>query len=73
MARLKKALAIRKEIGDKNGEAIDYAKLGAVFKSLGNHRKAKDNYEKALAISKEIAYRQGEGSCYGNLGTLFQC
>ena len=30
-----KALAMRKEIGDRKGEAADYGNLGTLFHSLG--------------------------------------
>ena len=34
---LQKALVIRKEIGDKKGEAADYGNLGTVFQSVGQY------------------------------------
>ena len=34
---LEKALAIRLEIGDREGEAADYENPGTVFRSLGNY------------------------------------
>jgi len=66
-----KALAIRKEIGDKQREASDLSKLGTVFCSLGNYDKAKEYHKKALAIREEIGDRKGEAADCGNLGTLF--
>ena len=45
-----KALAITKEIGDKQGEAKCYAKLGVVFQSLGKYVKAEEYLEKAVSI-----------------------
>ena len=59
---LEKALAIRVEIGDKEGEAADYGNLGTVFQSLGEYVKAREYLEKALAIRVEIGDRNGEAS-----------
>ena len=67
-----KALVIRKEIGDKKGEAADYGNLGTVFQSLGEYVKAEEYLQKALVISKEIGDKKGEASSYGKLGTVFQ-
>ena len=66
-----KALAISMEIGDRQGEGVEYGNLGGVFHSLGEYKKAKEYLEKALAITMEIGDRNGEGAAYGNLGTVF--
>ena len=63
---------IRKEIGDKKGEASDYGYLGTVFKSVGQYNKAEEYLQKALVIRKEIGDKQGEAADYGNLGTVFR-
>ena len=68
---LEKALAIRIQIGDKEGEAADYANLGTVFQSVGEYEKAKEYLKKALVIRKEIGDKSGEGSSYGSLGAVF--
>ena len=68
---LEKALVIRTEIGDREGEAADYGNLGAVFQSLGQYDKAKEYLQKALVITTKIGNRKVEASCYGNLGTCF--
>ena len=53
---LQKALVIRTEIGDREGEAADYGNLGTVFKSLGQYDRAKEYLQKALVITTEIGY-----------------
>ena len=63
---------IRKEIGDKQGEASSYGNLGTVFQSLGEYVKAEEYQQKALVITKEIGDKTNEASCYGNLGTVFK-
>ena len=69
---LEKALAIKIEIGDKEGEASSYGILGTVFESLGQYDKAKEYFEKALAITIQIGHKEGEATSYGNLGTVSQ-
>ena len=49
-----KALAISKEIGDRQGEATVYGNLGNRSRDLGEYGKAKGYYSRALAISKKI-------------------
>ena len=66
-----KALAIRKEIGDRKAEAVNYGSLGTLFRSLGEYEKAKEFTEKAPVIRKELGDRQGSATDYRNLGTLF--
>ena len=67
-----KALTIKKEIGDKSGEATCYTNLGNVFLSLDEYVKAKEYLQKALQISREIGDKSGEATCYGSLGNVFQ-
>jgi len=56
---LEKALAISMEIlGDGEGEATWYGKLGRVFQSLGEYIRAKETYVKALSSSIEIGDRK---------------
>ena len=69
---LQKALVIKSEIGDREGEATTYGNLGTVFQSLGQYDKAKKYLQKALIIRTEIGDRKGEATDYGNLGTVFQ-
>ena len=66
------ALVIRKEIGDRAGEATCYGNLGTVYQSLGEYGKAKTYQENALVVRKEIGDKEGEATCYGNLGTVYQ-
>ena len=67
----RKALALRKEIGDRRGEATCYGNLGNVYQSLAEYGMAEEFQRKALTIMKEIGHKQGEAKCYGNLGRLF--
>ena len=67
-----KALGIMTEIGDREGEAACFQKLGTVMICLGDHRKAEEYQKKALVIRQEIGDRKGEAACYGNLGTVYE-
>ncbi|PFX22680.1 Tetratricopeptide repeat protein 28 [Stylophora pistillata] len=67
-----KALAIRIGIGDRDGEATSYRKLGALFRSLGQYDKAREYQEKALAIRIGIGDKDGEATSYRKLGALFR-
>ena len=58
-----KALVIKTEIGDRQGEATCHAHLGVVVESLGQYDKAKKYLQKALVIKTEIGDRQGEATC----------
>ena len=60
-----------RRVGDRGQEGTCYAKLGNVFRSLGEYVMAKEYYEKALAISTEIGDREAEGTLYGILGSVF--
>ena len=64
---------MRKEIGDKKGEADDYGNLGTLFHSLGEYKKSKEYTEKALEVRKEIGDREGEADNYRKLSSLFYC
>ena len=64
---LEKDLAIRIQIGDKDGEAMPYGNLGAVFQCLGKYGKAKEYLDKALAIKIQTSDKNGEASLFGNL------
>ena len=63
---LEKSLVIRKEIGDRDGEAHCYVNLGTMYQHFGQHDKARENVEKSLEISKEIGDRNKEAHCYLN-------
>ncbi|HFD38969.1 MAG TPA: tetratricopeptide repeat protein [Anaerolineae bacterium] len=55
------ALAIDREIGDRQGEGNWLGNLGEAYRNLGDARRAIQYYEQALAIRREIGDRRGEG------------
>jgi len=64
---LEKGLKIRKEIGDKIGEAWILVNLGAVQTDERKFSAALKNFEKALAITKQIGDKNLEIDIYTNL------
>ena len=69
---LHKALQMTKEIGDKEGEASSYEKLGAVFYSRSEYVKAEEHHQKALQLSKEIGDKGREAETCGALGVVYR-
>ena len=62
------ALAIARDIGDRQSEGDALGNLGLCHFRLGEYRQAIDLYTQALAIARDIGDRQGEGAALGNLG-----
>ena len=62
------ALAIDREISDRDGEATDLGNLGNCYADLGQIQQAIRLYEQPLAIHREIGNRGGEAVNLGNLG-----
>ena len=62
------ALAISRDIGDRQGEGVALGNLGNCHFRLGDYRQAIDLHTQALAIARDIGDRRGEGIALGNLG-----
>ncbi|WP_051463603.1 tetratricopeptide repeat protein [Leptolyngbya sp. PCC 6406] len=65
------SLAIKEEIGDRNGQANVLNNLGGAYHSLGEYGRAIDLYGQSLAISEEIGDRNGQANSLNNLGTSY--
>ncbi|EOD39971.1 hypothetical protein EMIHUDRAFT_69905, partial [Emiliania huxleyi CCMP1516] len=65
------ALAISREIGDREGEGNHLGNLGNAYDSLGQYKKAIEHHTMALAICRKIGDREGEGNHLGNLGSAY--
>ena len=63
---------IRKDIGDRKGEAAVYGNLGKVFLFLGEFGEAKRYLEKALVIRKSTGDRRGQARDCSHLATPSQ-
>ena len=62
------ALAIARDIGDRQSEGDALGNLGNCHVDLGDYRQAIDLHTQALAIARDIGDRQREGVALGNLG-----
>jgi CHAT domain-containing protein/tetratricopeptide (TPR) repeat protein len=65
------SLEIKREIGDRQGEASSLGNLGNAYQSLGQYHRAIEFLEQCLVISREIGYRVGEASSLNNLGNAY--
>ena len=68
----KEALRIHREIGYKQGEAIQLGNLGIVYHVKGELDEALKHYEEGLSIHREIGFRQGEATQLGNMGIVYR-
>jgi tetratricopeptide (TPR) repeat protein len=62
------SLEIKREIGDRGGEAISLGNLGNAYHSLGQYQPAIDFHQQSLAITREIGDRWWEGGSLVNMG-----
>jgi tetratricopeptide (TPR) repeat protein len=69
---LERALAIRQEIGDRDGEARTANNLGAAYEHLGQLEQAVDTLQRSLIIQREIGHRFGEGIALAALGEAYR-
>ena len=65
------ALAIARELKNRQAEGAWLMGLGNCFSDLGQTRRAIEYYEQALAISREIEDRRGEGNDLTGLGNCY--
>jgi DNA-binding SARP family transcriptional activator/tetratricopeptide (TPR) repeat protein len=62
------ALAIYREVGDRQGEAKAATNMSAACFNLGRFRAALDAGRRSLVIQREVGNRYGEGIALGDLG-----
>jgi len=65
-----RSLAIKREIGDRAGEAATLHQLGTLALRQGDYPAARGWFERSLAIKREIGDRAGEASTLHQLGSL---
>ncbi|MBE9080390.1 CHAT domain-containing protein [Romeria aff. gracilis LEGE 07310] len=65
------SLAIRQEIGYRNGEGESLNNIGFIYARLGDYAQALDYYQQSLAILQEIGDRSGEGQSLNNIGGIY--
>ena len=67
---LEQALSIRREIGDRIGEAQAANNLADAYRALGRRQEALELLHRALHLDREVGYRLGEGVVLVNLGDV---
>jgi DNA-binding SARP family transcriptional activator len=67
---LEQALSIRREIGDRKGEAQAANNLADTYQRLGRPGEALDPLWRALDLNRDVGYRYGEGVALVNLGDV---
>jgi len=72
LLHFEQALAIAREVGDRQGEGIWLTNLGDAYRQLGQVKKAIKYHERALTIAHEIGDRHGEALGSWNLGLLHE-
>lgn len=66
----RRALAIQREIGHRQGEEAILSGMAAVAHAHGEYDAALHYLEKSLAIQREIGDRAGEGATLNNMGSI---
>jgi tetratricopeptide (TPR) repeat protein len=67
---LERSLAIRREIGDRMGEAQAVNNLADAYHWLGRTDEALELYRRALELNRTVGYQLGEGIALVNLGWI---
>ncbi len=70
--REEKALALFRQIGQRDREAEALFSLGRTHASLGNNREAADHYRQALALFRELGEEARAGVALNNLGHMYR-
>ena len=65
-----RALAIRRELGDRSGEAETLNNIGTLRLDQRDEKAALDHYQRALAIRRELGDRSGQAQTLNNIGTV---
>lgn len=66
------ALKIAREIGYKQGEAIDLGNIGNVYLEKNDPDTALEYYQNALKIAREIGYKEGEAATLRNMAIAYR-
>jgi tetratricopeptide (TPR) repeat protein len=64
-------LEFYRKAGDRSGEAETLNNIGAVYQSLGETRKALENYDQALSIRQAAGDRGGADITLRNIGDIY--
>jgi DNA-binding SARP family transcriptional activator/Tfp pilus assembly protein PilF len=68
IGHLETSIAIRREIGDRKGEAQAANSLADAYQQLGRTNEALELYRRALSLNQDVGNRYGEGVSLVNVG-----
>ncbi|MFN8489023.1 MAG: tetratricopeptide repeat protein [Caldilineaceae bacterium] len=66
------ALPLRRQVGDKGGEATTLNNLGGVYSDLGKKQEALRYYNLALPLRRQVGDKGGEATTLNNLGAVYR-
>ncbi|MEG5197565.1 MULTISPECIES: CHAT domain-containing protein, partial [unclassified Microcoleus] len=66
------ALPIRREVGDRSGEARTLNGIGAVYDNISEPQEALKYFNQALPIMREVKNRAGVATTLNNIGVVYQ-
>ncbi|NET72978.1 MAG: tetratricopeptide repeat protein, partial [Sphaerospermopsis sp. SIO1G2] len=66
-----KAFTLRKDVGNKRGEANTTRSKGLAYSDLGEKQKALQYYNQALPLRKAVGDRRGESTTLNNIGLVY--
>src|SRR2546421_1715569 len=66
------ALPIRREVGDRAGEATTLSSMAMVYAAAGQFHEALKVYDQALPIIREVGDRAGEATILASMAYLYQ-
>ena len=69
--KLEQALALYREINDRQGEGRSLTGLGKIADHFGQYPQALEYYQQALAISRETGDHRNEGVTLNNIGLVY--
>ena len=63
-------MPLRRQVGDRSGEATTLNNIGSVYDDLGEQQQALAYYEQALPLRRQVGDRSGEANTLNNLAVL---
>jgi tetratricopeptide (TPR) repeat protein len=72
IVKLKEALVLWRQVGDKSGEAGTLNNIGLVYSDLGDKKQALQFYNPSLPLSRKVGDKSGEATTLSNIGLLYR-
>lgn len=68
MAHHRRALDLRREMGDRRGESLSLSRIGVIHERMEQHDEAQACYDEALRIAEEMDFPEGMSRPYVHIG-----